>query len=202
MDSSPARAYGVFKPVGHMVVSFPTAAQADDGSGAAGAETCPSRTYGATPTGKCWPRSTKTCDRPARGRRGPGTQSGQGPPGLAERGYHWLVVRVDSDEAARNAADALQGRRHMSAASTAASSSSVDRTRRRSAPGQRVARPGPGRPDTFRREAERAQIRPAPARNGTPQPERWVACDGQARRLPLIFTATFVKGDAMDFCPG
>ena len=31
MDSSPPRAYGVFKPVGHMVVSFPTAAQADDG---------------------------------------------------------------------------------------------------------------------------------------------------------------------------
>ncbi|NYS35797.1 hypothetical protein HZZ02_19160, partial [Streptococcus danieliae] len=27
---------------------------------------------------------------------------------LAERGYHWLVVRVDNDEAARTAADALK----------------------------------------------------------------------------------------------
>ena len=109
MDSSPARAYGVFKPVGHMVVSFPTAAQADDGMAALQALNLPEqdvRRY----TDR---EMLAQIDQDLR-QASPVAAVGQelnlvkAHQALAERGYHWLVVRVDSDEAARNAADALK----------------------------------------------------------------------------------------------
>ncbi|MFG0597735.1 hypothetical protein ACF8OH_24215 [Delftia sp. WSY_9] len=175
MDSSPARAYGVFKPVGHMVVSFPTAAQADDGMAALQALNLPEqdvRRY----TDR---EMLAQIDQDLR-QASPVAAVGQelnlvkAHQALAERGYHWLVVRVDSDEAARNAADALKaagaeraqlyGRFIIEeliehAADLPQVSESPDRGLDAQTPSGR--------------EAERAQIRPAPARgNGTLQPER------------------------------
>lgn len=175
MDSSPARAYGVFKPVGHMVVSFPTAAQADDGMAALQALNLPEqdvRRY----TDR---EMLAQIDQDLR-QASPAAAVGQelnlvkAHQALAERGYHWLVVRVDSDEAARNAADALKaagaeraqlyGRFIIEeliehAADLPQVSESPDRGLDAQTPSGR--------------EAERAQIRPAPAQvNGTPRPER------------------------------
>ena len=96
MDSSPARAYGVFKPVGHMVVSFPTAAQADDGMAALQALNLPEqdvRRY----TDR---EMLAQIDQDLR-QASPVAAVGQelnlvkAHQALAERGYHWLVVRVD-----------------------------------------------------------------------------------------------------------
>ncbi|MBD9580909.1 hypothetical protein IB269_05935 [Delftia sp. DLF01] len=109
MDSSPPRAYGVFKPVGHMVVSFPTAAQADDGVAALQALDLPAQDIQRYSDREMLAQIDEDLRQAS-----PVAAVGQelnlvkAHQALAERGYHWLVVRVDSDEAARTAADALK----------------------------------------------------------------------------------------------
>lgn len=109
MDSSPPRAYGVFKPVGHMVVSFPTAAQADDGVAALQALERPARDIRRYSDREMLAQIDEDLRQAS-----PVAAVGQelnlvkAHQALAERGYHWLVVRVDNDEAARTAADALK----------------------------------------------------------------------------------------------
>nr|WP_312372332.1 hypothetical protein [Delftia acidovorans] len=109
MDSSPPRAYGVFKPVGHMVVSFPTAAQADDGVAALQALERPARDIRRYSDREMLAQIEEDLRQAS-----PVAAVGQelnlvkAHQALAERGYHWLVVRVDNDEAARTAADALK----------------------------------------------------------------------------------------------
>lgn len=109
MDSSPPRAYGVFKPVGHMVVSFPTAAQADDGVAALQALDLPAQDIQRYSDREMLAQIDEDLRQAS-----PVAAVGQelnlvkAHQALAERGYHWLVVRVDNDEAARTAADALK----------------------------------------------------------------------------------------------
>lgn len=109
MDSSPPRAYGVFKPVGHMVVSFPTAAQADDGVAALQALDLPAQDIQRYTDREMLAQIDEDLRQAS-----PVAAVGQelnlvkAHQALAERGYHWLVVRVDNDDAARTAADALK----------------------------------------------------------------------------------------------
>ena len=108
MDPSDHRAYGVFKPVGHMVVSFPDAASAAKGHealGALGYERADIHAY--TPE-----QMVAQCDADI-ARASPLAGVGQelnlvkAYRELAERGFHWLVLREDDDDRARRAADAL-----------------------------------------------------------------------------------------------
>lgn len=109
MDPADHRAYGVFKPVGHMVVSFPDAASASKGQealAALGFERADIHPYTAA-------QMVKQCDEDI-ARASPAASIGQelnlvkAYRELAERGFHWLVVKVDDDDRARAAADALQ----------------------------------------------------------------------------------------------
>jgi len=108
MDPSDHRAYGVFKPVGHMVVSFPDAASAAKGKEALstlGFERADIHAYTAE-------QMVAQCDEDI-ARASPVASIGQelnlvkAYRELAERGFHWLVVRVEDDDKARSAADAL-----------------------------------------------------------------------------------------------
>lgn len=109
MDSTDLQAYGVFKPIGHMVVSFPTAAMAEQGRSAL-------QELGIAPA-DVHPYTDREMlaqiDADLE-RASPLASVGQelnlikAHRALAERGYHWLVVRVDNDEAAQRAADALK----------------------------------------------------------------------------------------------
>lgn len=108
MDPADHRAYGVFKPVGHMVVSFPDAASATNGHDALtalGFERADIHRYTAE-------QMVTQCDEDI-ARASPAAAIGQelnlvkAYRELAERGFHWLVVRVDDDDRARQAADAL-----------------------------------------------------------------------------------------------
>lgn len=108
MDPAEHRAYGVFKPVGHMVVSFPDAASASKGNQALmalGYERADIHPYTAQ-------QMLTQCDEDI-ARASPAASIGQelnlvkAYRELAERGFHWLVVRVADDDQARQAADAL-----------------------------------------------------------------------------------------------
>lgn len=108
MDPSDHRAYGVFKPVGHMVVSFPDAATVGKGQealAALGYERADIHRY--TPE-----QMVAQCDADI-ARASPLAGVGQelnlvkAYRELAERGFHWLVLREDDDDRARRAADAL-----------------------------------------------------------------------------------------------
>jgi len=108
MDPTEHRAYGVFKPIGHMVVSFPDAASADDGQAALTAlGTAPPdiHRYSAA-------QMLAQCDEDI-ARASPAASVGQelnlvkANRELAAQGFHFIVVRVDNDDVARRAADAL-----------------------------------------------------------------------------------------------
>lgn len=109
MDPADHRAYGVFKPVGHMVVSFPDAESAANGKQALaglGFERADIHAYTAE-------QMVAQCDADI-ARASPVASVGQelnlvkAYRELAERGFHWLVVRAEDDDRARSAADALQ----------------------------------------------------------------------------------------------
>ncbi|MEG2629880.1 MAG: hypothetical protein RSB42_03365 [Comamonas sp.] len=108
MDPTEHRAYGVFKPIGHMVVSFPDAASADEGQAALaalGTTAADIHRYSAA-------QMLAQCDEDI-ARASPAASVGQelnlvkANRELAAQGFHFLVVRVDNDDAAREAADAL-----------------------------------------------------------------------------------------------
>lgn len=108
MDPSDHRAYGVFKPVGHMVVSFP-----DEASAAKGNEALAALGYERADIHRYTPEQmVAQCDADI-ARASPLAGVGQelnlvkAYRELAERGFHWLVLREDDDERARRAADAL-----------------------------------------------------------------------------------------------
>ncbi len=108
MAPSDHRAYGVFKPVGHMVVSFP-----DEASAAKGNEALTALGYERADIHRYTPEQmVAQCDADI-ARASPLAGVGQelnlvkAYRELAERGFHWLVLREDDDERARRAADAL-----------------------------------------------------------------------------------------------
>lgn len=111
MDPAEHYAYGVFKPVGHMVVSFPDAASADRGHAAL-------RAQGTAATDILRYTAVQMltqCDADI-ARASPAAAIGQelnlvkANRELAALGFHFLVVRVRSDDHARRAADALLAR--------------------------------------------------------------------------------------------
>lgn len=102
-------AYGVFKPVGHMVVSFASAAQAEQGHAKLtqlGFREDHIRQY----TDREMLSQTNTDIQHASPLAAVGQELNliKSHRALAERGYHWLVVHVDSDEQARAMAAALK----------------------------------------------------------------------------------------------
>ena len=110
MDPAEHRAYGVFKPVGHMVVSFPDAASADRGHEALiaqGTQAADIHRFSAQ-------QMLAQCDADI-ARASPAASIGQelnlvkANRELAAQGYHWIVLRVENDDHARAAADTLQG---------------------------------------------------------------------------------------------
>ncbi|HEY8877430.1 MAG TPA: hypothetical protein VIN03_07700 [Roseateles sp.] len=103
------RSFGVFKPVGHVVISFPEAGQAER-AGQAVAE-----------LGVAHGAVRRYSDREMLrqidedvGRASPLASVGQemnlvlAHRALAEKGYHWLVVKVASDEEAASVAEAAR----------------------------------------------------------------------------------------------
>ncbi|MEG1770130.1 MAG: hypothetical protein RR311_16775 [Comamonas sp.] len=109
MDPAEHRAYGVFKPVGHMVVSFPDAASADNGHAALTAQgTAAADIHRYTAA-----QMLAQCDEDI-ARASPAASVGQelnlvkANRELAVHGFHFIVVRVDDDDIARQAADALK----------------------------------------------------------------------------------------------
>ncbi|MFT3815588.1 MAG: hypothetical protein QM740_19840 [Acidovorax sp.] len=108
MHPANLHAYGVFKPVGHMVVSFPSASLAKNGHAALKALGIAEQDI--------HPYTDREMLAQIDGdlaRASPMAAIGQelnlikAHRALAVHGYHWLVVRVDSDSQARQAADAL-----------------------------------------------------------------------------------------------
>ena len=106
MSNQENRSFGVFKPVGHVVISFPDAAAADR------AETALA-TLGLKP-GAVRRYSDREMLRQIDAdvaNASPLASVGQemnlvlAHRALAERGYHWLVVYASSDEQARSIAD-------------------------------------------------------------------------------------------------
>jgi hypothetical protein len=109
MDSTDHQAYGVFKPIGHMVVSFPSASQAEQGRASLEAlGVAPADVHPYTDR-----EMLAQIDADLE-RASPLASVGQelnlikAHRTLAERGYHWLVVRVADDKAARRAAAVLK----------------------------------------------------------------------------------------------
>lgn len=110
MPNDAQHSFGVFKPVGHVVISLPDAAAADRAAQAMGGIGLP---------GDAIHRYTDTemlrqIDADV-ANASPISAIGQemnlilAHRVLAARGYHWLVVRVDSDEQARQVARAAEG---------------------------------------------------------------------------------------------
>lgn len=109
MYSSDLQAYGVFKPVGHIVVSFPNAALAEQGYSAL-------QEMGIAPE-DIRPYTDREMLEQAEAdieRAAPLASLGveltkiKAHRELAQRGYHWLVVHIANDAQARKAADTLQ----------------------------------------------------------------------------------------------
>ncbi len=98
--------FGVFKPVGHVVISFPSEAQADDARDALATD---GFTEDAVTPYTADEMLAQIDDDLANA--SPLANLGQeinlikAHRELAVRGYHWLVVRVKDDEAARRVAD-------------------------------------------------------------------------------------------------
>ncbi len=106
MDPETPRSFGVFKPTGHVVISFPTAGQAD---------TAAQQLQGIGVDADAVQRYTDTemlrqidVDRQhasVLASVGQELNLVLAHRALAERGYHWLVVRAADDEHARQVAD-------------------------------------------------------------------------------------------------
>lgn len=110
MDPADNRSFGVFKPVGHVVVSFRTAAEVDAavqalaGVGADGADV---RRY----TDREMIERIDEDIQHASGLATVGQEMNlvRAHRALAERGYHWLVVHAPSDRRAAQVAEIVRG---------------------------------------------------------------------------------------------
>lgn len=111
MNTSKHHAFGVFKPVGHVVVSFPTAEQADAASeallsaGLTRAEDL--HTY--TDLEMLAQIEQDLKDATPLASVGQELNLIKAHKVLAERGYHWLVVRAPHDTDAQQIADVCRG---------------------------------------------------------------------------------------------
>lgn len=109
MDPQDQRAFGVFKPVGHIVVSLPSEQQASQGQAA-----LDQLGIAATDIHRYSDREMLAQIDADLERANPVAGVGQelnlikAHRALAEQGYHWLVVRVKDDDQARLAADTLR----------------------------------------------------------------------------------------------
>ena len=107
MDKShPQQSFGVFKPVGHIVISFPSHdAQTEAANALRNLGLADSQLTSYTPT-----QMIEQIDRDIE-RASPLAAVGQelnlvkAQRALAVNGYHWLVVQADSDDLARGIAD-------------------------------------------------------------------------------------------------
>ena len=109
MDSNELQAFGVFKPVGHLVVSFPNAEQATVGRDALQRLGFSDEDIRAYTDQEMMCQITADLER-ASPLAGVGQELNliKAHQDLAERGYHWLVVRTENNAKARTAAEALQ----------------------------------------------------------------------------------------------
>jgi hypothetical protein len=108
MTRADNHSFGVFKPVGHIVISVPGAEQAAAAADAIGRA-------GATDVRRYSDREMiEQIDRDLEHASGVASVGQEvnlvkAHRALAERGYHWLVVRAADDEQARRIADAARG---------------------------------------------------------------------------------------------
>lgn len=109
MNPSELQAFGVFKPVGHMVVSFPSAEQAAAGSNALQRQGLPEADIHAYTDQEMLRQIDGDLER-ANPIAGVGQELNliKAHRALAERGYHWLVVRTEDTATAQAAAETLR----------------------------------------------------------------------------------------------
>lgn len=102
-------AFGVFKPVGHVVISFPQAAQADAAQAAIlGLGVAPGEVRRLTDTQMLAQIERDLHTASPLASIGQEMNLVKAHRALAERGYHWLVVHAPDDELARQVAAAAE----------------------------------------------------------------------------------------------
>jgi hypothetical protein len=103
-------AFGVFKPVGHVVISFPSAEQAAAAAQAlSGIGLGPERVRKLSDRQMLAQIDEDLRHASALASIGQELNLVKAHRALAERGYHWLVVHTDDDELARQVADLCAG---------------------------------------------------------------------------------------------
>lgn len=109
MDPQDQRAFGVFKPVGHIVVSLPSAEHAERGQAALAQMGISAADIHRYSDREMMAQIDADLER-ANPVAGVGQELNliKAHRALAEQGYHWLVVRVEDDDQARRAAEALR----------------------------------------------------------------------------------------------
>jgi hypothetical protein len=108
--SNPERTFGVFRPTGHLVISFPTAKDQDGAAqqiGAAGLEGDAITRY--SPAEMLAQTTEDLARAGVMATIGQDLNLVKAHRELAERGYHFLVVKVDNDAQARQIADIAEG---------------------------------------------------------------------------------------------
>ncbi|MEO8297565.1 MAG: hypothetical protein ABI574_07115 [Burkholderiales bacterium] len=110
MDNSSHQSFGVFKPVGHVVISFPTIEQAHDARRALYALNLP----GDEPVQYLSDEQMLVKTEDSMAHASPLATIGQelnlvkAQHALAKRGYHWLVVRVPGNDEAAQVAEIVK----------------------------------------------------------------------------------------------
>jgi hypothetical protein len=100
------RAYGVFKPVGHVVISFPSAQQADEAAQALAAIGIDGADVRRLSDREMLEQTAQDLQHgDALASLGQEMNLVKAHRALAEIGYHWLIVHAPQDEQARRAAE-------------------------------------------------------------------------------------------------
>jgi hypothetical protein len=109
MKQQEEKSFGVFKPTGHLVISFPTAAQAAAAAGSLSSlGVVPGDVQAYTDREMLAQIDHDMQHASPLAAVGQELNLIKAHRALAERGYHWLVVRVDDDEHARRLADSAR----------------------------------------------------------------------------------------------
>ncbi|QXL85290.1 hypothetical protein [Comamonas sp. NLF-1-9] len=109
MDSANHRSYGVFKPVGHIVVSFPNAVLAKNGHAALRALGVADQDIHDFSDQEMIARIDDDLKQAgALASFGQELNLVKAHRALAEQGYYWLIVRAEGSDKARQMADALR----------------------------------------------------------------------------------------------